>query len=97
VFKEYQGSSSKTRTKIREYGMPLEFDQSASPKEGKEVSRLTEFLYTSIKLIQDESIVQELQNLIRQCEIRRIDPVLNKEVHQLSKKRRTNKELHLNA
>jgi hypothetical protein len=56
-----------------------------------------EVLYTSIKLIQDESIVQELQNLIRQYEIRRIDPVLNKVVHQLSKKRRTNKELHLNA
>jgi hypothetical protein len=40
VFKEYQGSSSKTQPKVREYGMPLEFDQSASPKEGKEVSRL---------------------------------------------------------
>ena len=26
-----------------------------------------------------------------------IYPLLNKEVHQLSKKRRTNKELHLNA
>ena len=45
--------------------MPLEFDQSASPKEGKEVSRLMEFLYTSIKLIRDESIVQEIQNLIK--------------------------------
>jgi hypothetical protein len=56
-----------------------------------------EFLYTCIKLIQDESDVQELQNLIRQYEIGRIDPLLNKAVHQLSKKRRTNNELHLNA
>jgi hypothetical protein len=55
------------------------------------------FLYTCIKLIQDESVVQELQNLIRQYEIGRIDPLLNKSVHQISKKRRTNKELHLNA
>jgi hypothetical protein len=38
-------------TKIREYGMPHAFDQSASPKEGKEVSKLIEFLYTCIKLI----------------------------------------------
>jgi hypothetical protein len=77
--------------------MPMEFDQSVSPKEGKEVSKLMEFLHTCIKLIQDESITQEVQNLIRQYKIGMIDPLLNKVVHQLSKKRRTNKELHLNA
>jgi hypothetical protein len=96
-FRGDQGSSSKTRPEVREYGMPLAFDQSASPKEGKEVSKLMEFLYTCIKLIQDESIVQELQNLIRQYELGKIDPLLNREVHQIGKKRRTNKELHLNA
>jgi hypothetical protein len=82
---------------MREYGMPLAFYQSASPKEGKEVSKLMKFLYTCIKLIQDESIVQELQNLIRQYELGKIDPLLNRPVHQIGKKRRTNKELHLNA
>jgi hypothetical protein len=56
-----------------------------------------EFLYTCIKLIQDESIVQELQNLIRQYELGKVDPSLSIEVHQISKKRKTNKELHLNA
>jgi hypothetical protein len=45
----------------------------------------------------DVSIVQELQNLIKQYEIGKIDPLLNRVVHQISKKRRTNKELHLNA
>jgi hypothetical protein len=50
-FRGYQGSSSKTRPEVREYGMPLAFDQSASPKEEKEVSKLMEFLYTCIKLI----------------------------------------------
>jgi hypothetical protein len=73
---------------VREYGMPLEFDQSALPKEEKEVSKLMELLYTCIKLIQDESIVQELQNLIIQYELGKIDPLLNREVHQISKKRR---------
>jgi hypothetical protein len=82
---------------VREYGMLLEFDQSASPKEEKEVSKLMEFLYTCIKLIQDESTVQELQNLIRQYEQGKIDPLLNRVVHQIGKKRRKNKELHLNA
>jgi hypothetical protein len=82
---------------VREYGMPLAFDQSASPKEGKDVRKIMEFLYTCIKLIQDESIVQELQSLIRQYDLGNIDPLLNKEVHQIAKKRRTNKELHLNA
>jgi hypothetical protein len=48
-------------------------------------------------LIKDEIIVQELQNLIRKYELGKIDPLLNRPVHQVSKKRRTNKELHLNA
>jgi hypothetical protein len=96
-FKGDQGSSSKTQPEVREYGIPLAFDQSSLPYEGQEVSKMMEFIYTCIKLIQDESIVQELQNLIRQYEIGRIDPLLNKVVHQLSNKRRTNKELQLNA
>jgi hypothetical protein len=82
---------------VREYGMPLAFDQSASSKAIKEVRKLVEFLYTCIKLIQDESAIQELQNLVKQYEIGKIDPLLNREVHQIGKKRRTNKELHLNA
>jgi hypothetical protein len=82
---------------VRECGMPLAFDQSASPGEGKEVSKLMEFLCTFINLIKDERVIQEPQNLIRQYEIGRVDPMLNKEVHQLSRKRRKNKELHLNA
>jgi hypothetical protein len=58
--------------------MPLAFNQSSLPKEGKEVRKLMEFIYTCIKLIQDESIVQELQNLIREYGIGRIDPLMNK-------------------
>jgi hypothetical protein len=77
--------------------MPHAFNQSSSPKEGKEVSKLIEFLYTCIKLIQDENAVQESQNLIRQYELEKVDPLLNRAVHQIGKKRRTNKELHLNA
>jgi hypothetical protein len=50
-FRGDQGSSSKIRPEVREYGMSLEFDQSASPKEEKEVSKLMEFLYTCTKLI----------------------------------------------
>jgi hypothetical protein len=90
-------SSSKAQLEVRECGMPLAFDQSSSPRKGKEVSKLMKFLCTCIKLINDEIVVQELQNLIRQYEIGRVDPLLNKFVHKLSKKRRTNKELHLNA
>jgi hypothetical protein len=56
-----------------------------------------EFLCTCINLIKDESVVQELQNLIRQYELGKVDPLLNREVHQVSKNKRTNKELHLNA
>jgi hypothetical protein len=92
-----QGSSSKTRLEVREYGIPQAFDRSTSPREGKEVSKLMEFLYTCIKLIHGESIVHKLQNLIRQYELGKIDPLLNREVHQIGNKRRINKELHLNA
>jgi hypothetical protein len=35
--------------------------------------------------------------LIRQYKLGKVDPLLSREVHQISKKRRTNKELHLNA
>jgi hypothetical protein len=56
-----------------------------------------EFLYTCIKLIQDENDVQDLQNLTRQYELGKIDPLLNRAVHQIGKKIRTNKELHLNS
>jgi hypothetical protein len=48
------------KLEIKEYGMPQEFDQSASPKEGKEVSKLIAFLYTCLKLIWDDNVVQEL-------------------------------------
>jgi hypothetical protein len=45
--------------------MPQAFDQSASPIEGNEVSKLMEFSCTCVKLIQDKSDVQELQDLIK--------------------------------
>jgi hypothetical protein len=77
--------------------MPQAFDPSASPTEGKEVRKLMEFLHTCVKLIQDKGIVQELQDLIKQYELGKIDPLLNRAVHQIGKRRRTNKELHLNA
>jgi hypothetical protein len=48
-------------------------------------------------MIQYESAIEELQNLIRQYELGKIDPLLNREVHQIVKNRRTKKELHLNA
>jgi hypothetical protein len=48
-------------------------------------------------LIKDENVVHELQHLIIQYEIGRIDPLLIRVVNQLSKKRRTSKELHLSA
>jgi hypothetical protein len=54
-------------------------------------------LYTFIDLIKVERVVQELQHLIRQYEPGKVDPLLNRAVHQVSRKRRTNKELHLNA
>jgi hypothetical protein len=77
--------------------MPQAFDQSASPTEGKEVSKLMEFLCTCVKLIKDKSIVQELQYLIKQYELGKIESLLNREVHQIGKRRRKNEELHLNA
>jgi hypothetical protein len=56
-----------------------------------------ELLCPCINLIKEESIVEDLLNVIRQYDLGKVYPPLNKAVHQLSKKRRTNKELHLNA
>jgi hypothetical protein len=56
-----------------------------------------EFLCTCVKLIQDKSVVQELQDLIKQYELGKIESLLNREVHQIGKRKRKNKELHLNS
>jgi hypothetical protein len=56
-----------------------------------------EFLCTCINLIKDERDIQEIQYLMRQYDIGKDDPLLNKALHQVSRKRRTNKELHLSA
>jgi 23S rRNA U2552 (ribose-2'-O)-methylase RlmE/FtsJ len=79
------------QTEIKEYGMPQVFDQSASPTKEKVVSKLMEFLCTCVNLIQDKSVVQELQDLFKQYEIDKIDSLLNREVHQIEKRRRKNK------
>jgi hypothetical protein len=84
-FKGDQRSSSKRQPEIKEYGMPQAFDLSASATEGKEISKVMEFSHTCVKLIQDKGIVQELQDLIKQYELGKIDPLLNREVHQIGK------------
>jgi hypothetical protein len=71
--------------------VPLEFDQSTPPRYGKEVSKLINFLYMFIELIKDETTIKELQNLVKKYDIGRVDPLLNKAVNHLSKKRRKNK------
>jgi hypothetical protein len=71
--------------------MPHAFDQSASPTKEKEVIKLMEFLCTCVKLIQDKSVVQELQDLVKQYDLVKIASLLNRAVHQIGKRRRTNK------
>jgi hypothetical protein len=96
-FGEGQSYSSKAQPEVRECEMSPTFDQSAIARQGKEVSKLMDFLYTCINLIKDEKVVQELQHLVRQYEIGRIDRMLSRDVNQVSRKIRTNKELHLSA
>jgi hypothetical protein len=48
-------------------------------------------------MIKDEKFVQELQHLVRQYETGRIDPMLSRAMNQVSRKIRTNKELHHSA
>jgi hypothetical protein len=77
--------------------MPPTFDQFALARQGKEVIKLMDFLYTCINLIKDKRVLPELQYLIRQYEIGRIDPLLSRVVNKISRKRRTIKELHLSS
>jgi hypothetical protein len=56
-----------------------------------------DFLYTCINFIKDERVVQELQHLIIQYDIGRVDPMLNRVVNHVSRKWRTSKELHLSS
>jgi hypothetical protein len=75
----------------------MAFDQSASPGEGKDVRKIVGCLYTFIDLIKDERAIQEIQHLIKKYDIWRMGPMLSRIVKQVSRKRRTNKELHLNV
>jgi hypothetical protein len=50
-FKGDQEYSSKRQPKIKEYGMPQAFDLSASPTEGKEVSKLLACLQAGVLVI----------------------------------------------
>jgi hypothetical protein len=77
--------------------MPQAFDQSTSPTEEKGASKLMEFFCTCVNLIQDKSDVQESQDLIKKYELGKIDSLLNRVVHQIGKRIRKNKELHLNS
>jgi hypothetical protein len=82
---------------VRECGIPPSFEQSTAPVDLREVRKLVSFLYMFIVLIKYETIVQEIQHLIRQYQLGKVDPLLNRAVHQVSRKIRKNKELHLNA
>jgi hypothetical protein len=77
--------------------MPPTFDHSTIDRQGKEVRKIMDFLYTCINLIKDEKDVQEIQKLVRQYEIGKIYPMSSRVVNELSRKIRTNKELHLSA
>ena len=77
--------------------MPHAFNQFASHRGGKEVSKLVSFLYMFIDLLKDGKALHELQNLVKQYDLGKIDPLLNRIAHQIAKNRRKNKELHLNA
>jgi hypothetical protein len=59
-------TSSREQPEVRECGMPPTFDQSSLDRQGKEVSKLMDFLYTCINLIKDEKVVQEIQHLLKQ-------------------------------
>ena len=61
--------------------MPQEFDQSNLPRDGKEVSNLVSFLYMLIELLKDGKAIQELKNLVKQYELGKTDPLLNRAVH----------------
>jgi hypothetical protein len=90
-------SSSREQPEVKECEIPPAFDQSIPLRQGKEVSKLMDFLYTCINLIKDERFLQELQHLLRQYEIGRIYHLLSRVVNQISRKRRTSEELHLSA
>jgi hypothetical protein len=77
--------------------MPPSFYQYVPPRQGKEVRKLVDLLYTCIDLIKYERVVHELQHLIRQYEIGRVDPLLSRVVNKAFGKRRKSKELHLSS
>jgi hypothetical protein len=77
--------------------MSPKFDHSSLSRQGKEVRKLMDFLYTCINLIKYEKVVHDLQHLVRQYEIGRIDPILSISVNKVSRKIRINMELHLSA
>jgi hypothetical protein len=60
-----QNSLSRAQLEVRECEMPLTFDQYSLDRQGKEVIKIINFLYTCINLIKDEKSMLELQHLVR--------------------------------
>ncbi len=77
--------------------MPLVFDSSTIVQAGKEVSKLVEFLHSCLGMIIDAHAIQELCQLIKHYELGKDEPLLTRAVNQVSRKKRSAKELHLSA
>ncbi len=77
--------------------MPPSFDRPTPSRLGKEVSKLIDFLHSCMGLITDDNAIQELQHLIKQYAVGKVEPLLTRAVNKVSRKKRSAKELHLSA
>ncbi len=77
--------------------MPLIFDRFSPARAGKEVSKLVEFLHSCLGMISDAHAIQELNQLIKHYELGKVEPLMTRAFNQVSRKKRSAKELHLNA
>lgn len=96
-FEVGQPSSSESSREVKECDMPPAFDRSVPARQGKEVSKLIDFLHSCMGLITDDNAIQELQHLIKQYAVGKVEPLLTRAVNKVSRKKRSAKELHLSA
>ena len=80
-----------------EYEMPPSLDHTNEMKPKVQVSIIKGFLQSCVKLLNDPSAVKKLQNILEKCSIETEGKPEQKTVNHLHTRRRTSRELKLNA
>jgi hypothetical protein len=79
------------------YEIPLSMDHTSEVPPIAQVSTIKNFLQSCVKLLNDQSSVKMLQNMLEKCNTEVEGKLEHKTINHLHTRRRTSREFRLNA